>query len=346
MKKSLYSLSKKELEDLVLRFGEKKFRAKQIRDALYDTRVIDISDLRLLPENLRNKLEEEYQVFDMQIIERQISKKEAARKYLIKTEDSYYIECVLMKYKHGYSLCVSSQVGCRMACSFCASGKNGLFRNLTFSEMLQQYALVKKDIGEKISNIVLMGIGEPLDNYKDVLEFIRQVTSENGFNVSVRNITLSTCGLANKIRELADEKLGITLAVSLHFTQDEERNINMPINKLFNLKELLSAVDYYFQKTSRRVTIEYSLISGVNDSEHDANRLIRLLSGRIIHVNLIPINEIEGSKQKASSKKYIKEFSKRLSNAGINVSVRRSLADDISGACGQLVTNINKKHDK
>ena len=242
----------------------------------------------------------------------------------------------MMKYKHGISVCLSTQVGCKMGCSFCASTKDGLIRNLEPSEILDQFYQIQKDIGERISNIVLMGSGEPLDNYDNTIKFLNLIHSENGQNLSYRHITLSTCGIVPKIYKLADENIPINLSISLHSPFDEERKKIMPISNRYTVDEILEACDYYIEKNNRRITFEYTLIDGVNDSEDYALEIARLLKGMLAHVNLIPLNKIEEFKHEKSMDKSIKHFKSILENKGINTTVRREMGSDINAACGQL----------
>ena len=266
----------------------------------------------------------------------QISKIDGTRKYLFLLEDGNVIESVLMKYKHGNSVCISSQVGCRMGCRFCASTLDGLERGLTPSEMLDQIYQIGKDIGERISNVVVMGTGEPLDNYDNLLKFIELLTDENGLHISQRNLTVSTCGIVPRIRELADQKLSITLALSLHASSQKKRLELMPVANKYEIHEVIDACRYYFEKTGRRVTFEYSLVGGVNDSDRDAKELTDLIHDMNCHVNLIPVNPIKERDYVQSNAEVIEAFKEKLERNGITVTVRRELGRDIDGACGQL----------
>ena len=266
----------------------------------------------------------------------QISKLDGTRKYLFLLEDGNVIESVLMKYKHGNSVCISSQVGCRMGCRFCASTLDGLVRGLTASEMLDQIYHIGRDIGERISNVVVMGTGEPMDNFDNLLKFIELLTDENGLNISQRNLTVSTCGIVPKMRELADKKLQITLALSLHASTQEKRRELMPVANKFELHEVLEACDYYFEKTGRRITFEYSLVHGVNDTPEDAKELMGILKDRNCHLNLIPVNPIKERNYEKPDKKSAENFKNKLEKNGINVTIRREMGSDIDGACGQL----------
>ena len=269
-------------------------------------------------------------------VEVQISDLDGTRKYLFRLPDGHVIESVLMKYHHGNSVCISTQVGCRMGCRFCASTIGGLIRNLTCGEMLDQIYRIQKDSGERVSNVVLMGTGEPLDNYDHVLRFLRMVSDESGLNISQRNITLSTCGIVPKIRALADEKLQITLALSLHAPNDEKRQALMPVANKYSIAEILSACQYYYKQTGRRISFEYSLVGGQNDSAEDAKMLAGLLKGLNCHVNLIPVNPVKERSFSPSDKKVILNFKNKLEKYRINVTIRREMGQDIDGACGQL----------
>ena len=267
---------------------------------------------------------------------RQISKIDGTNKFLFCLKDGNMVESVLMKYKHGNSVCISSQVGCRMGCRFCASTLDGLERNLTPSEMLRQVYQIQKITGERVSNIVIMGTGEPLDNYDNFLKFIHMVSDEHGLNISQRNITASTCGIVPNIRRLAEEKLQITLALSLHGSNQEKRRSLMPVANKYELHEVLEACDYYFEKTGRRITFEYSLVHGVNDTPEDAKELMEILKDRNCHLNLIPVNPIKERNYEKPDKKSAENFKNKLEKNGINVTIRREMGSDIDGACGQL----------
>mgnify|MGYP002860872591 CR=1 FL=1 len=336
MKPSLFQFSLSELTDAIVALGEPKFRAKQIWDFMLEKRVKSIDDMHNLPKLLKEKLKANYTLFDMKVTHVQGSTESTTRKYLIALKDSHQVEAVLMKYAHGNSICISTQVGCRMGCTFCASTIDGLARNLEAYELWQQIALVAADAQLRVSHVVLMGSGEPLDNYEHVLRFIRVASSDEHLNIGQRHITVSTCGLVNKIDRLATEKLQITLAISLHNPFNEARSSIVPVNKKWPVEELLAAVDRYIAATNRRVTIEYTLIKGVNDSEDHAKALIALLKGKLIHVNLIPVNPIAERDFQPTEKKHVILFRQRLEKGGLNVTVRRELGDDIDAACGQL----------
>ncbi len=282
------------------------------------------------------KLDELSYIPKLSIETKQVSKEDGTIKYLFELRDGEYIESVFMKYNHGNAVCISTQVGCKMGCTFCASTVNGFFRNLTVGEMLGQIYEIQKDTGERVSNVVLMGSGEPLDNFDNVLKFIENINSENGLNISQRSITLSTCGLIDKIYELAEMKLKINLAVSLHATNQTTRASIMPIANKYMLDELLQACKYYGDMTKRRVTFEYALIHGVNDSNVQANELGRKVKGSLSHVNLIPVNKVSENNYEKSKSKAIKDFANILKSMGVEATIRRELGSDINAACGQL----------
>lgn len=316
--------------------GEKKFRAKQIYEWLHLRQVESFEEMTNLSKTLREQLDKKCRIVSLKKEQVQISKIDGTRKYLFLLEDGNVIESVLMKYKHGNSVCISSQVGCRMGCRFCASTLDGLERGLTPSEMLDQIYQIGKDIGERISNVVVMGTGEPLDNYDNLLKFIELLTDENGLHISQRNLTVSTCGIVPRIRELADQKLSITLALSLHASSQKKRLELMPVANKYEIHEVIDACRYYFEKTGRRVTFEYSLVGGVNDSDRDAKELTDLIHDMNCHVNLIPVNPIKERDYVQSNAEVIEAFKEKLERNGITVTVRRELGRDIDGACGQL----------
>ena len=336
MKPSLYQYTLNELTERIADLGEPKFRAKQIWDFMIDKRVKTIDDMHNLPKALKEKLKANFCLFDMKITHVQGSEESATRKYLIALKDSHQVEAVLMKYAHGNSICISTQVGCRMGCTFCASTLDGLARNLEAYELWQQIALVASDAQLRVSHVVLMGSGEPLDNYQNVLRFVKTASSDDHLNIGQRHITVSTCGLVNKIDLLAQEKLQITLAISLHNPFNDARSSIVPVNKKWPVEELLASVDRYIEATNRRVTIEYTLIKDVNDTESHSKALISLLRGKLIHINLIPVNPIAERDFQPTEKKHVQLFKQRLEKGGLNVTVRRELGDDIDAACGQL----------
>ncbi len=329
----ILSLTREELIAELTAMGEKAFRAKQIYDWLHVKKVRDFSQMSNISAQLRNALEEKFCLKSLIIKKRLVSDIDNTVKYLYGLPDGEAVETVLMEYKHGNSLCISTQVGCRMGCRFCASTIAGFVRHLLPSELLLQIYETERDSGRHVDSIVLMGIGEPLDNFDNVMKFLT-VLNSGGDGMSLRHLSLSTCGIVDKIYELAELKTGLTLSISLHAATDEKRSSIMPINKKYNLEQLMTACRDYFKKTGRRISFEYSLIEGVNDTEQSADELIKLLGGMLCHVNLIPINEIRERDYKKS--RYVEKFRKRLVAAGINATVRRTLGADISAACGQL----------
>ena len=335
-KKDIASYSFEELQEEMLAIGEKGFRSRQIYSWIHEKLVDDFEEMTNLPKALRQKLEAAYEIRRVEMEKRQISKIDGTNKFLFCLKDGNMVESVLMKYKHGNSVCISSQVGCRMGCRFCASTLDGLERNLTPSEMLRQVYQIQKITGERVSNIVIMGTGEPLDNYDNFLKFIHMVSDEHGLNISQRNITASTCGIVPNIRRLAEEKLQITLALSLHGSNQEKRRSLMPVANKYELHEVLEACDYYFEKTGRRTTFEYSLVHGVNDTPEDAKELMGILKDRNCHLNLIPVNPIKERNYEKPDKKSAENFKNKLEKNGINVTIRREMGSDIDGACGQL----------
>lgn len=330
------SLNQKELISLMEEMGEKAFRAKQIYQWIHEKHVDSFEEMTNVSKKLIESLKEKTYLTCLKKEEVQISKLDGTRKYLFLLEDGNVIESVLMRYKHGNSVCISSQVGCRMGCRFCASTLDGLVRGLTAGEMLDQIYQIGKDIGERISNVVVMGTGEPLDNYDNLLKFIELLTDEHGINISQRNLTVSTCGIVPRMRELADEKLSITLALSLHASNQQKRLELMPVANKYEISEVIDACKYYFEQTGRRITFEYSLVGGVNDTDEDARQLSQLIRGINCHVNLIPVNPIKERDYVQSNAKVIEAFKNKLEKAGINVTVRREMGRDIDGACGQL----------
>ena len=329
------SLNEEELKSEMKKIGEPDFRAGQIFSWLHEKKVNSFDDMTNLSKDLRNKLASDYEITALSEV-RSLKSSDGTVKFLYKLKDGQVIESVLMSYKHGHSICVSSQVGCRMGCAFCASTIDGLVRNLTPSEILEQVYEAERSCDVSISNIVIMGSGEPMDNYDNVIKFIRLISDEKGKNLSVRNITLSTCGLVPGIKKLAEEGLPITLALSLHAPDDELRKTIMPVAKAFSVAEILQACDFYFEKTSRRVTFEYSLIDGVNDTAQCAEKLGHLLKGKNCHVNLIPVNKIKERNFVRSGDDSVAKFKNILEKYRINVTIRRSMGTDIDAACGQL----------
>ncbi len=341
MKINLLDLELNELENLVLELGLPKFRAKQIFDWMYKG-VSNFEEMKNLPKDAMDKLGEIAEIKLPQVLRAQESKLDGTRKYLFGMADGNAIESVFMKYKFGNSICVSSQAGCRMGCKFCASTIGGLKRNLTAGEIVGEILACEKETGEKISHIVIMGTGEPFDNYDNVSKFIRLVNAKEGLNIGMRNITVSTCGIVPMIERFGDEFDQVNLAISLHHTTDESRSSLMPINNRYPIAELLSACKKYTEKTKRRITFEYTLVRDVNDKVADAEKLSKLLSGMLCHVNLIPLNVVKETGLKTSSKEAAISFQKVLEKNGIPATIRRELGDDIDAACGQLRLNSAK----
>ena len=339
MKKDIKSMTHQELIDFIISLGDKKYRADQIYP-LIAKGLESTDDVPNIPKALKEKLSEVSYISRAKIYKKLQSKLDATAKYLIELDDKNVIETVFMKYKHGNSICISTQVGCRMGCKFCASGIDGLERNLTAGEMLGQIITVQKDIGERIANVVLMGAGEPLDNLDNVIQFLELVHEEKGLNIGYRHITISTSGLVNGINRLTELDLPINLAISLHQTNQEKRREIMPIANKYSIDELIASAKNYAVKTKRRVTYEYALIDGVNNDRQTAQALVKLLKNSLSHVNLIPVNTVEGNGFKRPSEESIKEFLKILTKNGIEATVRRELGRDISGACGQLKRSV------
>ena len=336
----LLDLTYDELKRLVSDMGESSYRADQIF-AWLSKGIESFDDMRNVGRSLREKLSENYFVYAPEIAFKARSKIDGTVKYLFRLRDGNCIETVVMRYEHGLSVCVSTQVGCRMGCAFWASTIGGRVRNMTAGEILSQVIFASKDMGERISNIVLMGIGEPLDNFENVTAFLKNVTHPKGVNIGWRHISLSTCGIVPRIRELADMKTQLNLCISLHAATDEDRSRIMPINKSYGINELISAARYYIEKTGRRISFEYSLIKGVNDSKSHAAQLARLLSGMKCHVNLIPVNKVKETGLEKSVR--VNEFKKYLEEHKINATVRRELGSDISASCGQLRKRISEE---
>ncbi len=328
-----------ELSAYLNELGEPKFRAKQIFSWLHKG-VEDYDDMTNISKATREKLRKNTYVSTLKIREKYVSKLDGTVKYLFELPDKNCIESVVMRYHHGLTICISSQVGCRMGCRFCASTIGGLYRSLTAGEILNQVIFAQKDIGERISNIVIMGIGEPLDNYDNIVKFLHNVNNENGINIGYRHITLSSCGVVSGIYKLAEEKLPITLTISLHAPNDKIRDTIMPINHKWNISELMKACKVYADTTGRRISFEYSLIHGVNDSIENAKELARLIKPLHGHVNLIPVNKVEERDFHKGSAQDIRAFCDMLISLGINATVRRELGSDISASCGQLRKKI------
>lgn len=330
------SLSLPELTEEFARYGEKVFRAKQVYDWMHVKLVRDFDEMTNLSKTFRAQCKERYEYTALKLLQEQTSGIDGTKKFLFGLSDGNMVESVWMRYKHGNSVCISSQVGCRMGCRFCASTLDGLERSLLPSEMLDQIYAITQLTGERVSNVVVMGIGEPMDNYDNLLKFIHLLTDENGLHISQRNLTVSTCGLVPRMRQLAEEKLQITLALSLHATTDEKRKRLMPIANKYSIAELMDACHYYFEQTGRRITFEYSLVGGVNDTDTDAKELVALAAPLCCHVNLIPVNPIKERDFVQSETARIQAFKNKLEKNRINVTIRREMGRDIDGACGQL----------
>ena len=335
-KKDIASFGYDELIEEMKQIGEKPFRAKQIYSWLHEKLADSFDEMTNLSKAFREKLDHEYEIKKVTMAARQISQVDPTEKFLFELEDGNMIESVLMKYNYGNSVCISSQVGCRMGCRFCASTIDGLERNLTVSEMLRQIYHIQKITGERVSNIVVMGTGEPLDNYDNFVKFIHMISDEHGLHISQRNITASTCGIVPNILRLSEEGLQITLALSLHGSNQEKRKKLMPVANKYELSEVLNACDVYFEKTGRRVTFEYSLVKGVNDQPEDIRELTAILKHRNCHLNVIPVNPIRERDFQKPDSKNAQEFKNKLEKNGINVTIRRERGSDIDGACGQL----------
>lgn len=330
------SLTLEELKTEMERIGEKPFRAKQLYQWMHQKLARGFDEMTNLPAAMRDRCAALYEYTAVKQVRIQESAIDGTKKFLFELRDGSLVESVWMKYKHGNSVCISSQVGCRMGCAFCASTLDGLERSLLPSEMLDQIYAITLLTGERVSNVVVMGTGEPLDNFENLLKFLELLTDENGLHISQRNVTVSTCGLVPRMRDLADNKLQITLALSLHATTDEKRRKLMPIANKYSIAELMEACAYYFEKTGRRITFEYALVGGVNDTKEDARELTELIRSLNCHVNLIPVNPIKERSFVQSEGEAIAAFKNKLEKNGINVTIRREMGRDIDGACGQL----------
>lgn len=334
-KVALKNMTENELKDFIVSLGEKSFRGTQIFSWIYKgAKTFD--DMKNIPKSLREKLDEVSYIGNIKQELRLESKVDKTKKYLFLLNDGNIIETVMMDYDDRVTVCISNQVGCRMGCNFCASTLEGLIRNLEPWEILDQIMKIQEDTGKRVSNLVLMGSGEPLDNYDNTIKFLKLVNEKNGLNIGYRHITLSTCGLVPKMYELADLSLPINLALSLHSPFDEKRREIMPVAKAYKVSQLIDACKYYIKKTNRRVTFEYSLIRGVNDSEKEAKEIVKLLKGMLCHVNLIPINKVEEREYERPDKSYIYKFRDYLEKNNIPATIRISMGSDIGGACGQL----------
>ena len=345
-KTDIKSLNLTEITEYLVSRNIPKFRAKQLYDWMHVKLADDVDMMTNLPKELRNHIRTECDYTSLKPVKIQVSKEDGTAKYLFELEDGNLIESVLMRYHHGNSVCISSQVGCRMGCRFCASTLDGLARNLKPSEMLDQIYRIQKLTGERVSNVVVMGSGEPFDNFENFIKFQELLTDSNGLNISARNLTVSTCGLVPRIYELADMKLQLTLAVSLHSPTDEMRRKLMPVANKYSIDEIMKACRYYIEKTGRRVTFEYSLVKGENDSVFCAETLCGLLKGMNCHVNLIPVNPIKEREFKQTDMDGINKFKNKLEKNRINVTIRREMGRDIDGACGQLRKRYSEEHLK
>lgn len=335
---NLGDLTKAELKEYILKIGQSAFRAQQIFKWVHSG-IESAEEMTNIPLSLRQRLSEDFEIFLPKIYKKLVSKIDGTVKYLLRLSDGNIIETVVMDYHHGKSICISSQVGCRMGCSFCASTLHGLERNLSPFEIEGQILRAQKDLGVKISSVVIMGIGEPFDNYSNIISFLSNINDESGVNLGYRHITLSTCGLADKIRTFADEEIPINLAISLHAPTDEVRKNLMPVAKAYSLSELMEACDYYFEKTHRRITFEYALVKDKNASYEEARTLAKLLRGKNCHVNLIPVNPVTERNNVRTNEKETRDFQKALESMGINATIRRELGSDINASCGQLRNN-------
>ncbi len=331
----ILSLTLDELTEKIVEIGEKKFRAAQIFDWLHCKQAEGFSEMSNIPSSLSTKLDEIFCIKRLNVVRKLESSIDNTVKYLYELPDGNHIESVLMDYKHGNSLCISTQVGCKMGCRFCASTIAGYKRDLLPSEILQQVYSAERNSGRHVDSIVLMGIGEPLDNFDNVMRFLEILSCEKGRNMSLRHVSLSTCGLVDRINELAERRTGLTLSVSLHAATDEKRSEIMPVNNRYNIAELMSACRKYIDKTGRRISFEYAVIKDVNDRKADADALLKLLKGMNCHLNLIPVNEIKERDFRAD-RNSLHSFAKYLSDKGLNVTIRRTLGADIDAACGQL----------
>ena len=334
--RDIKSMTIEELAGVMKENGFPAFRAKQLYRWMHVSLVRSYGEMTNIPKALAEHLGKEYPLTTVRMIDRQISQLDGTQKYLFAMGDDSLVESVFMRYKFGNSVCISSQVGCRMGCKFCASTLDGLYRSLTPSEMLEQIYEIRRVTGERISHVVVMGTGEPLDNYDNLVRFLHLLTDENGLNISQRNVTVSTCGIVPRIYDLAKEELSITLALSLHAVTDEKRREIMPIANQYSIAELMEAGRYYFDRTGRQVTFEYSLIRDVNDSAQDAQMLADLARPLKAHINLIPVNPVRERGYRQTREEGVRAFEKKLEKRGINVSIRRVLGRDIDGACGQL----------
>ena len=339
---NLKSMTLQEIAAVLKELGQPGYRAKQVFTWLHKG-VTSYEQMTNLPQSLRQALAEKYPICPPKVVRRQESQKDGTIKYLWQLSDGNCVETVLMRYHYGNTVCISTEVGCRMGCAFCASTLGGLVRRLEPFEMLDQVLFTQVDSGLPVSHIVLMGIGEPLDNMENVLRFLELVNDENGMNISMRHISLSTCGLVPKIDDLAKRKLQLTLSVSLHAPSDEIRDTIMPVNKAYPTEELLAACHRYYEATNRRISFEYAMIHGVNDTPEHAKLLLKRLKGLPAHMNLIPLNHVEESPLKPSTRQAVQQFQKILEDGGVPATVRRTLGGDIDASCGQLRRNYTKQ---
>lgn len=340
MKKDILSMTLEELTSEIVALGQPKFKAKQIYRWLHKAFVDDFSQMSDISLELRRILDDNFVIFKCAIEKKLISEYDGTIKYLFRLHDGEYIESVLMKYKYGYTVCVSSQVGCRMGCTFCASTLSGVVRSLNTSEILSQVYAISRDNSIRVSHVVMMGMGEPFDNYDNVLKFLKMITDENGVNISMRHISVSTCGIIPMIYKIMEENMQFTLSISLHAPNNDLRTSMMPVNKKYPVEELIEACRKYTLNTSRRISFEYSLVYGVNDTKECAEELAKLLKGMLCHINLIPVNEVDETGCKKSSPERVKRFADILSSKGFAVTVRRELGADINAACGQLRRSV------
>lgn len=342
MLKDIRSMSFSELSEEMSALGFPAFRAKQIYSWIHEKCVVSFDEMTNISKDMREKLQQKFDFSNCEIHTKLVSKIDATVKYLFTFSDGEYVESVVMKYKYGYSICISTQVGCKMGCTFCASAIGGFVRNLTAGEMLSEIYSAQRDLGVKINHLVLMGTGEPLDNYDNVMRMLELITDEKGQNMSMRHISLSTCGIIPKIYDLAEKKLGLTLSVSLHAPNNQIRSKSMPVNNKYDIDELLKACKYYADTTGRRISFEYAMIRDVNDSDACALELAKRLKGLLAHVNLIPVNNVRETDYQKSTEERQKKFIQILSSRGITATVRRTLGSDINASCGQLRASKRK----
>ena len=342
MLKDIRSLTYEELSNEILELGLPKFRVNQIFSWIHEKTVNSFDEMTNISKDMRTRLSENFEFYNCEINTKLVSSIDDTVKYLFTLPDGEYVESVVMKYKYGYSICISTQVGCKMGCTFCASAIGGFVRHLTAGEMLSEIYTAQKDLNIKINHLVLMGTGEPLDNYDNVLKMLELITNEKGQNMSMRHISLSTCGIVPKIYDLAEKKLGLTLSISLHAPNNFIRTKSMPVNKTYDIDELIKACKYYSEVTKRRISFEYAMIKGLNDSDECALELSERLKGILCHVNLIPVNNVRETSYIKSSVERQKRFIDILSSRGITATVRRTLGSDINASCGQLRASKKK----